>query len=548
MRYLKICTLLFLIISFRNSSYGQNNINTADIAVKDSITRLLQDFGKSFDLFVDPTAVNIGGLQIAENNRENAEGYNLFISLFDTINFKNNLINFIDPAYLKTLPDLQNCPEKNNTCIKDLVSSIIVKNPDYKKYLSINEYVKKYRNIFLTEGEPTSMLPGCYSALDVENMYWTQKISRSFGRRYKTLVEVPYQFSGVYLTKENNDKRQETFNLADKFIVQVSFDKVKGKDFDSYTNFKIDRVIDKYLADTTVITNKYIFSISPFIGGGLQNPYYGFSSSIENAFNEGENMDIHAGIIFERRFMPFNKRNLNLTAGTGVLLKNQILKNSLNHGYTETIQMNKGELPFPASENLTEYILKADVISADFNDSQWFVGIPLKVGLGFNLNKSSLIRGFFNSSFTYFMPINSKSEVNGEVNYTSILNYNFNGAPVQVTMNGNSFPEYSSFYGVKEIDSEALLEFDSGIEVKTQAGASIPLSNKSYLNFGPYFTIGSFSFNNNVAFLIDASKSTKNSGIVADVMSPVKNLTKWNYVEYGIEVSMSFDFYKLIKK
>ena len=70
MRYLKICTLLFLIITFRNSSYGQDNINTADIAVKDSITRLLQDFGKSFDLFVDPTALDIGGLPIAENNRE----------------------------------------------------------------------------------------------------------------------------------------------------------------------------------------------------------------------------------------------------------------------------------------------------------------------------------------------------------------------------------------------------------------------------------------------------------------------------------------------
>lgn len=503
----------------------RNTTDFGEIGIQDSIRKIVIDFGKAVDLFNDPEVYDYEGAA----NRENSAGYKMFNNLFDTVNFPENLINFIDPRYINTMIEVQNC--KSQDCINELFAEL-EKNKDYNNYLSVKEYVTIYRNIYLTDGISSSILEGAGAMVDSSQIIWNGKIKKSFGNRYKAIVSAPFSFWGVYL---NETGKQTSINVENiNFIFQISFDKVKSGDHTFYVNFKIDRVFD-YVQIPPKVYSNYKFTLTPIVGVGIQTISSSFNNNdINKAFIANNSQNIETGVLIERKFKPFERNYLDLVLGTGVNIKLSNINSSLSDGYSES--NSNATPPFAPSETLSNYWLDSELTGTEFADRHWFLGVPFKIGIGFPLNKENALRGYFNTGFSYQIPLSTTNTGSGVVDYAGRFIYVNDGAETQIVMSGenNPFPES---YGKKDAYSNSSTDLKNGYEVKTQLGVSVPLKGENYLNVGSYFVFGTLKTKNEIlTHLVEAG------GVIH---SPIRAMEELKYIGYGITLSVSFDFYKL---
>lgn len=524
MKYISVLTLILLVFPGLLTKGQPNSTEFSEVDIRNNIRKIIIDFGKSVDLYDDPEVFDYEGAM----NRENSRGYNMFINLFDTVNYPENIVNFIDPRYINTMIQAQQC--QTNQCIEELFDEL-VKNKDYKSSLSVREYIENYRDVYLTEGISSSILEGAGGTVDSARIIWNGQIKRSFGNRFVARASAPFSFWGVYLNEENQQTNVTMESV--EFVFDISFDRVKSGGRTSYANFKIDRVND-YIHITDTITPAYVLSLSPFVGGGgITLNSSPANNKIDDAFGTGTAWSFEAGLLLERKLKPFNRNYIELVIGTGVKFKNISLSGSLADGYAES---NSEEPPFSASENLQSYRLNSMLTNSDFKNSYWLAGMPLNVGLGFPLKKDNSVRGYFNAGVSYTGQLSVSSEADGMIDYSGTFVYNNDGTITQIEMTGENTP-FPQAYGEKDAYTNTAPDIKNGLEVESQLGLVFPLTENSHLNIGGYFVAGSLKMKNDPLQTL-----IKPAGVIH---SPLEAYEKLSYLSYGLKLSVTMDFYKL---
>ena len=524
MKHISILTLLLLLFLGFITKAQPNTTEFSEVDIRNNIRKLIIDFGKSVDLYHDPDIFDYEGSM----NRENTMGYNMFIALFDTVNYTNNVVNFIDPRYIATMIQAQQC--KTNQCIDQLFNEL-VQNKDYKSSLSLREYVETYREFYLTKGISSSILEGGGGTVDSARIIWNGQIKRSFGNRFVARASAPFSFWGVYLDDENQQTNITMENV--EFVFDISFDRVKSEGRTSYANFKINKVGD-YIHITDTIIPSYVISITPFAGvGNIQVNSSPNNNAINEAYNAGSAWSFEAGLILERKVKPFNRNYLELVVGTGAKFKNVHLAGNLMDGYFES---NPAVPPFNPSASLQQYSLNSVLTNSKLTSSYWLLGIPFNAGLNFPLKQDNSVRGYFRASISYMKQLSAVSEADGMIDYSGIFVYNNNGTITQIEFSGENTP-FPQAYGKKDAYTKTAPELESGVEVESQIGLSFQLGENSNINVGGYFITGSLQLKNDpLQSLIEPA------GIMH---SAIESFEKLNYISFGLKTSVTIDFYKL---
>jgi len=532
MKYISLITILVLLLLV-NSSNGQDSFaQSTNKNMRDSIENIVKSFGKSVDLYFEP-----GEFELSFPERENIHGYNLFVSLFDTTNFQENVFNFIDPKFVSMYIEAQ---EECKTCeCWQTIFEQLRQNQNYKEYLSMREYIELYREIYLTRGISSTVLEGSFGSVDSSRILWNGTIERNFGKRYTATVSVPFTFGGVHLSEKDNfgNRQPINFTLEEmELFFEISFTKVKN----SVGDFKIDKV--SFLAPECPEPpkKKYLFSVTPFINmGSLQPDFVSVNSTLNNQLEIQNTSTQEIGLRLERKFKPFNKNYIELVIGTGAEFKRMNFTNQLNTYYENNSSV---ESPFVASEKLKTFTLNSQMSNTEFIDKSWMLGIPLRIGIGLPLKSDNSVRMYLNSGISYLLPLNSSSNVSGDAIYTGEFVYETNSVVTTILMNeensGGPHDSWNYEFGEYALVNENNLEFDSGFEVKTQLGLTIPFNENYSLKFGGYLNVGSIQLKDKSSDLIFSPEGK--------VKSPLATTEKLNYIAYGLNLSVTLDFYKLV--
>ena len=533
MRYSHLLFIILVVVVF--SAKGQRNkSDNVELTVRDSAIALIVEFGKASNLADDPN-------HLFGPERPNEMGIKMFRNLFDTINFQDNIDNFIDPRFISVISDLKECSGVDS-CI-DAIYERWESNTDVKSQLNISTYISLFTNIYATPGISPNILVGSESDVDMSNLVrlYNGEIIKSFGNRFKTFLSVPYHFSGTYIDEDNTPINAVIEELD--LIFQISFEKVKNKNKNFYINFKIDKITMSF-GTPPPPPSQYLLSFQPFLSVGalrLQNNISDNSVADHTSFDQANNLDF--GVLVGRKFKLFSRDYLSLDMYSGITFKNNRITSTLQDGYFENIQRPLEMVPFPAIDDLKEYSIKATVSNTEFIDSYWMVGLPLNVGISFPLNKTNKLGGFLKTGITYYMPISSSTNVEGEIQNVGELYFeNSNGQSTTIIIGSEEYNPFNievegkDYYGTFNAYKNEDLEVLNGFESKVEIGFTYKLKGNNTLALGAYYVVGSYSINTvNGANLIEPQ---------SNIISPLNLADKIKYNGFGLSLSVTHDVFK----
>ena len=505
------------------------------VATRDSITNLVTLLGYAIDLvYLDPVDEKF----VKNERRQNPEGIELFKSLFrkpgsdTTYSYKNKVIvNFLDTAYIRLYNEFTACDKNDKACKDRILGKLLNLN---NRTISVLEYLR-LQNLYYNDASlPSDAFPGS-SGFVTESVFINNYRLRTSANSYAVDVFTKLTFTG-YANFNNQPVlyKLDTLNIR----ITVEFDQIKVPEGYVFRNYRIGGISDFF--DTGgPVAKKHLLFIEPSFSYGVMATGGEFANhELESAFNRGTSDSKEVGFFAERQMNVFQNGNSKLLLATGVLLRNQLVNSSLATGYSENTGMSLTDVPFTPSAFLKKYSLESTFRNVNFRDNQWFLGIPLRLGIDYGLFHSKNLRGYFKTMFAVYFPVESSSSAEGSLNQLGKFTYEHVPGFETVIYMGESDNPFPESYGVSEAYSSDPADLGLGIGNRTDLGLSIKMKNALILNLGPFVSIGSFKVD-------DPEKDylAKEGGAIK---SPLNALDKLNFLTYGLTMSLSFELTKPI--
>ena len=534
-RIFSLIAMIGLYCMIQISASAQKSAIPWQVATKDSINELVKRFGYAVDLvYLDPVDEKF----VKNERRQITEGIELFKTLFrrsdsDTTSIyrKKLMVNFLDTAYIRLFNEFSACSASDKNCRDNALAKLLALN---NRRISVLEYLRLQNLLYNDSNLPSDAFTGTSGSISDSVFINTNRI-RIAANTYSVDAYIKLFFSGY----GNVENQPVLFKLEDLNLrVTVEFDQINSPEGYFFRNYRISEITDFFDPGGTV-GRKHVLTIEPSFNYGIMSQEDKFDNhDLEEAFQQGNADSREVGVVVERKMNVFQDGSTKLTIGTGILLRNQLINSSLSDGYFETTARNISDAPFTPSGFLKKYSLESTFLNAASKDNQWFVGIPLRLGVDFGVSRNNTLRGYFKTMFSVYLPVGSSSSVSGSLNQLGKFTYeHVPGFETTIYMGDadNPFPEV---YGLSVAYSSDPADMGVGFANRTDLGFSVKMKNNLYLNLGPSFSVGTFQVKDPV------KEYLANEG--GAVKSPLNALNKLNYLTYGFTLSLSFEMTKPI--
>ncbi len=526
-----LAIILGLSGSLLNRASAQKNIVPWQVATRDSIRELITRFGWSMDLyFLNPTDEKY----VAQEKRMNETGVGMFKSLFtkygaDTSFYKNRVIvNFIDTSYIRLNNEYTEGCQGDPKCRDNVLKKLLALN---NRKISVNEYLKLHRRYY-NNNLSADFFPGSYGSAS-DSVFIDNIRLRIAANTYTVDAYTKINFSGF----SDVEKEPVQFILNNMNLrFRVEFEEVKTEEGIIYRNYRIVDVTDFFDTGGDYF-RQHILNIEPSVGFGFLTASGEFSNhDLDNAFKEGNAWSLEFGVLAERKMNIFRNGNTKFNMASGILLRNQVINSSILNGYSENVSKDFSKIPFQPSDFLKKYSLETSFRNVDFTDRQWFVGIPLRLGIDFGLSGSKNYRGYLKTMFACYLPVESTTSSGGTLNQRGKFTYEHIPGFETVVYMGEADNPFPDSYGLSEAYAQKAAALGTGFGNKTEFGISLKIRNSSFLNIGPWFSLGTFKVRDTVK-----DHLAEEGG---EVKSPLNALSKFNFMSYGATLSLSFELSK----